>query len=147
MWSGNGGFGTNGDGLIHYNELVEFDFETEHWVQLDFTGTPPKPTEAHRVISCGKYMYLFGGHDGTIFFNNLYRYDCELKHWTKYNNCGNIPRARSCPAIDFLPQLNAFIMIGGFGPKTKKERRSTEGDWFLRFSDIYIAKLTPTKSN
>ncbi len=61
-------FGNEPERMLHMNELFRFSIKELKWEKLDASrvkGSPPSSRSAHRMVSVGSDLYVFGGYTGT----------------------------------------------------------------------------------
>jgi len=115
--------GGEGENNVRYNDIYEWDLETNVLNQVPSKGMIP--LSRHQSCSFEDKIYIFGGFDGVSSFNYLSVYDTSKYKWKNVECTGDIPRTRSnhcCVVIDEYMYLfggnycaaNEFLVLNDF---------------------------------
>jgi len=64
-----------------FNEVFEFNFETEKWRCVPCKGPKPLGRSRASTVQFGKYMYLLGGFDRQVSYGDFWRLNLETFQW------------------------------------------------------------------
>jgi len=64
-----------------FNEVFEFNFETEQWRCVPCKGPKPLGRSRASTVQFGKYMYLLGGFDRQVSYGDFWRLHLETFQW------------------------------------------------------------------
>ncbi len=70
-----------------FNDLWEYDVNTNIWNEIAISGTKPKERSCHKMAYSGNnIIVLFGGFDGYNDLQDTWEYNIDTKIWIEYNS-------------------------------------------------------------
>jgi len=106
--------GWNGFTKIWFNDVHEFNFDTNTWRQVRVTGPKPPQRTSHAACLYQNCMYVFAGYSGDQYLNDLWEFNLETHTWRDITPLtrGTKPAARSrfCAAV----LDNKMYILGGW---------------------------------
>ena len=82
------------------------------WVQVKYTGLPPRQRSLHAGIAVGECLYIFGGYDGSNRVNDFYRFNFKTSKWTQLPASSTLPSARDRHVV--VPYDEKIFVFGGY---------------------------------
>jgi len=102
--------------LDGWNNLLScYDPDTNSWISLKVSGTPPGPRAAHAADISGDFVFIFGGRLRDERNNDLFALDMkklEWKHNLTTNSGSQQPSGRSWHSFNFVSPNHAIIYGG-----------------------------------
>ncbi len=106
--------GTNGS--EYFNDLWYYDLENSSWVYVSVVSSP-SARKGHKMAYNPKLekIVMFGGeNDISGSFSDLWEFDTQTNNWQEITQTGDKPFARSDFIFEYLPEIDRFILFGGF---------------------------------
>ena len=99
-------------GQEFFNDLWEFDLESESWVSVEVTGSIPSPRSNFAFSQIAtEFLFIFGGRGSEGYLNDMYYLHVPTKKWHKFTNIGEWPSARSHACL--TGNANGIYVVGG----------------------------------
>jgi hypothetical protein len=122
-----GSTSTNMDLVDYFNDMWEFNIETETWTSLDVTGSIPSPRSNFAYTILGdELFFIFGGKGYEGYLDDLYYFHIPTKYWYSFGKNGNWPSARSHSCMSNA--IIGLIIVGG-----RYEKTGFSDIWFFYF--------------
>jgi N-acetylneuraminic acid mutarotase len=105
--------GWNGSNLL--GDLWSYQAESNTWVPLAPSGTPPSARYLHAAVwdAAQRRLLVFGGYDGSSR-NDLWSYQAESNGWVQLTPSGTPPPARGGHAAVWDAAQRRLLVFGGF---------------------------------
>lgn len=135
-----GGYG-GPEGHTKYNEINLLHFDTMMWTQPAVHGPIPPPMYAHKAVSLGDKMIVFGGDTGSgnrSLSNETWIFDLSTMRWTQVANGDEAPPPRSHFGATIVN--NQFVVFGGSG---KGESEKLNDLYALDLSSLDVLREIP----
>ena len=97
-----------------FDEMVKFDFATEKFEEITWTGNEGVAGKAAaNAVHYDNNILVFGGQGSTGRTDKLWRFDLKSGEWEEEKPGGFPPAARSFGS--HAPYENGFLLFGGSG--------------------------------
>ncbi|MFN3966459.1 MAG: kelch repeat-containing protein, partial [Endomicrobiia bacterium] len=108
--------GTNGS--EYFNDLWYYDVENSSWNYV-LVDSSPSARKGHKMAYNPKLkkIVMFGGWAPTsVLLSDLWVFDTQSNKWEKIDPLpgGDTPTARSDFIFEYLPEIDRFILFGGY---------------------------------
>jgi N-acetylneuraminic acid mutarotase len=95
--------GWNGFTKTWFNDVFEYNFDTNTWRQIKPKGPLPSQRTSHAACLYKNCMYVFAGYSGDKYLNDLWEFNLDTQTWRDVTPLmrGTKPEARSrfCAAV------------------------------------------------
>ena len=107
-----------------FEDMLEYDFETDTWRVLDLDPMPPP---RWKQMSCvdreNRRLFIYGGMDNDQEFYDLWSFDADTYTWTKHPSGGTVPNT-IWSAMAYSNADGCVYLFGGYQTATSSYSRT-----------------------